>query len=84
MIPAAAQARRGLALAAAIGVAWAALHIGLIFFWRWQPATLPLAVLLILVQAWLSTGLFIVAHDCMHGSLVPGRRRWNTAVGTLE
>jgi len=37
----------------------------------------------VLVQAWLSTGLFIIAHDCMHGSLAPGWQRLNTLVGTL-
>ena len=75
--------RHSLLLAAAIGGAWLALHVGGIFFWRWSLATAPLAAMLILVQAWLSTGLFIVAHDCMHGSLVPGRPRANTLVGTL-
>jgi beta-carotene/zeaxanthin 4-ketolase len=75
--------RRGLALAAAIGLGWVALHLGLIFFWRWSWATAPLAALLILLQAWLSTGLFIVAHDCMHGSLAPGQPRLNSAVGIL-
>ena len=43
----------------------------------------PLALLLIVVQTWLSTGLFIVAHDAMHGSLAPGRPRTNRAIGTL-
>ncbi|MDP1027001.1 fatty acid desaturase [Sphingomonas sp. KR1UV-12] len=45
--------------------------------------TIPLAGLIVLLQAWLSTGLFIVAHDCMHGSLAPGRPSLNTVVGTL-
>ena len=77
------DARRGMLLAAAIGAGWLALHVGCIFFWRWSLATAPLAVAPILLQAWLSTGLFIVAHDCMHGSLAPGRPRVNTAIGTL-
>ena len=83
MRPADRDARQGLALAAAIGAGWLVLHVGGIFFWRWSLATTPLAAALILVQAWLSTGLFIVAHDCMHGSLAPGSRRLNTVVGTL-
>ena len=74
---------RGLLLAGAIGGAWAAIHIGCIFFWPWRPALVPAALALILLQAWLSTGLFIVAHDCMHGSLAPGRPRLNAAIGTL-
>src|SRR5438105_1424960 len=72
-----------LILAAAIGAAWLAIHVGGIFFWRWHPASAPAAVALILLQAWLSTGLFIVAHDCMHGSFAPGRPRLNAAIGTL-
>lgn len=78
----AATTRTSLLLALAIAGGWLAIHVGGIFFWRWQPATLPVAALLILVQAWLSTGLFIIAHDCMHGSFAPGRRRWNALVGT--
>lgn len=78
-----ATARRSLVLALAIGGAWLAIHIGGIFFWDWQAATLPLALVLIVVQAWLSTGLFIIAHDCMHGSFAPGRRARNAVVGTL-
>ncbi len=77
------EGRPGLWIAAAIGSAWLALHIGCIFFWRWSLATAPWAVLLVLVQAWLSTGLFIIAHDCMHGSFAPGRPKWNASVGTL-
>ena len=48
--------------------------------WR---STSPVAIVLVLLQTWLSTGLFIVAHDCMHGSLVPGHRRANEVIGTL-
>ena len=70
-------------LAGVIGAAWLAIHVGGIFFWQWRAATAPLAVLLIAVQAWLSTGLFIVAHDCMHGSFAPGHPRANRVVGTL-
>lgn len=38
---------------------------------------------LIAVQCWLSVGLFIVAHDCMHGSFLPGRPLVNRVVGQL-
>ncbi len=75
--------RTSILLAAAIGGAWLAIHIGGIFLWEWGWTTAPFALVLIVVQAWLSTGLFIVAHDCMHGSFAPGRRGWNTVVGTL-
>lgn len=77
------DARHGLVLAAAIGGAWAAVHVCGIFFWRWNLGTALLAPIVIVTQAWLSTGLFIVAHDCMHGSLAPGRPRLNRIVGTL-
>ena len=73
----------GLLLAAAVGAAWLAVHIGAIFFWQWRAELVPLAVVLVLAQTWLSTGLFIIAHDCMHGSLAPGRPRLNRIVGTL-
>ena len=76
------DARTSLVLAAAIGAAWLTIHVGAIFFWRWTPVSVVLAVPVILVQAWLSTGLFIIAHDCMHGSLMPGRRGVNTVIGT--
>jgi len=73
----------GLLLAAAVGTAWLAIHVGAIFFWAWRPELVPLAVVLVLAQTWLSTGLFIIAHDCMHGSLAPGRPRLNRVIGTL-
>lgn len=38
---------------------------------------------LIAVRAFLHTGLFVVAHDAMHGSLFPGRWRWNRTVGQI-
>lgn len=75
--------RTGLWLATAVGLAWLSIHLGGIFGWRWHGAGVLLAVPVVLIQAWLSTGLFIIAHDCMHGSLVPGRPRLNAIVGTL-
>lgn len=35
------------------------------------------------LQTWLYTGLFITAHDAMHGTVAPGRPRLNDAVGTV-
>ena len=74
---------RSLLLAAGIGAAWLTVHVGGIVFWKWSLVTALLAPIVVVVQAWLSTGLFIVAHDCMHGSLAPGRPRLNRIVGTL-
>ncbi len=81
--PAQAQPPTSLMLAALVSAAWLTIHLGGIFFWHWQASTLPLAALLVIVQAWLSTGLFIIAHDCMHGSLAPGRPRLNSVIGTV-
>lgn len=71
----------GLGAAALLVCTWLAIHLGAIFGWTWSPARVALAVPLVLVQAWLSTGLFIIAHDAMHGSLAPGRPRLNDAIG---
>lgn len=73
----------GVALSLAIIGVWLTIHIGGIFFWRWNAGTVPIAVALILVQTWLSTGLFIVAHDAMHGALAPGYPRLNRTIGTI-
>ena len=69
------------AVATAIVAAWLAIHFGGIFAFALNGMTWPLAVPLVLVQTWLSTGLFITAHDCMHGSFAPGRPAVNRAVG---
>jgi beta-carotene ketolase (CrtW type) len=70
----------GLALAAAIAGSWAALHVYSIFFYSPGLLTAPLLVAAI---CWLNVGLFIVAHDCMHGSLAPRRPKVNRWVGRL-
>ncbi|HYF58737.1 MAG TPA: fatty acid desaturase [Burkholderiaceae bacterium] len=73
----------GLALATAIVAAWIAVHVVTVFHWRWTPAGAVLAPLAIALQTWLGAGLFIVAHDAMHGSLAPGRPRLGDAFGRL-
>lgn len=76
------QGMTGLALAAAIIGVWLANHVVLV--WVLDPLAMPLvAAVLFAVQAWLSVGLFIVAHDAMHGSLVPFRPRANEALGSV-
>ena len=73
----------GMALAAMLIAAWTAVHVGGVFFYRWTPTGLIAAPFLVLLLCWLNVGLFIVAHDCMHGSLAPGRPRLNRALGRL-
>jgi len=46
--------------------------------WLWALTPLGLAL-----QVFLSTGLFITAHDSMHGSLAPGRPKLNRAIGIV-
>lgn len=62
---------------------WLVCHVYGVFFHRWTLLGLAVAPALILLQCWLNVGLFIVAHDCMHGSLVPFRPRLNRAIGRL-
>ena len=81
MTPVARQTAIGLMLAALIFGGWTALHVWGVFF---QPLSGPLAWLapaVIGLQTWLGAGMFIVAHDAMHGSLAPGRPRLNFVIG---
>ncbi|MER0237328.1 fatty acid desaturase [Fulvimarina sp. MAC8] len=75
------QALIGLSLCAAVIVSWFAVHITAVFFFDITWATLPLVPLIAALQCWLTVGLFILAHDAMHGSLVPGRAKINSAIG---
>lgn len=77
------QAAVGLTLAGAIVAGWLLLHVYGVFFHRWSATDWVLVPLLVLVQGWLGAGMFIVAHDAIHGSLAPGRPRLNFAVGQL-
>ncbi len=73
----------GLALAGLLLAGWLLTHVYGVFAFPLGWTTAPLAAPFILGQCWLSAGLFIVAHDAMHGSLAPGRPRLNRAVGRL-
>ena len=44
---------------------------------------IALIILGVLLQTFLYTGLFITAHDAMHGSVCPSRLRLNNIIGTL-
>jgi len=82
-VSAAAASRRGLALAGVILGAWALSLSLALFFYPLHGWALLGAPLIMALHSWLFVGLFIVAHDCMHGSLAPGRPRLNEAVGRL-
>ncbi len=71
----------GLVYASLIVGAWLITHIYSIFFHNLS-APLWQTLGLIALQCWLYTGMFIVAHDTMHGSLVPGRTELNAKIGT--
>jgi beta-carotene ketolase (CrtW type) len=71
----------GLGLAAALIGAWLALHIWGVFFHTWSSIDWIRVPLVVAAQSWLGAGLFIVAHDAIHGSLAPGRPRLNAVVG---
>jgi beta-carotene ketolase (CrtW type) len=77
------QARIGLSLAALILIAWLAVHLYAVFGLEWTRLAWVSAPALIALQTWLSVGLFIIAHDAMHGSLAPGRARLNRTIGQL-
>jgi beta-carotene ketolase (CrtW type) len=77
------DARINLVAAAAIILSWVGIHLGAIFTIDLASAPLSLIVMLVLVQCWLSTGLFIIAHDCMHGSLAGPGNAWNRRIGRL-
>ena len=78
----------GLGLAAGILGGWLAAHVASVWMFPLaraaeSPAWAAAALLLVLLQSWLGAGMFIVAHDAMHGSLAPGRPRLNAAVGQV-
>jgi len=57
----------------------------LISFLRIDLLALPLwtLVLIVLLRTTVQTGLFITAHDAMHGLIVPTRPGWNHSLGAL-
>ena len=77
------QAAIGLTLAAAIVGAWLVIHIAAVFLLDLGRTAPVAAIAVIAAQCWLCVGLFIVAHDCMHGTLIPGRPGWNRVIGTV-
>ncbi|MBV7257897.1 fatty acid desaturase [Pacificimonas sp. WHA3] len=74
-----AQSTTGLTIAAIFMVSWLSLHFAAIFLIDLADQTVWPLIILVAVQTWLSTGLFITAHDAMHGALAPSfprLQRW--------
>ena len=72
------QAVIGIGLAVAIISAW----VALLLFMTFGPVrALGWSILAIAAQSWLTVGLFIIAHDAIHGSLAPGHRGINVFFG---
>ena len=77
------QTRVGLTLAAFVAAAFIALHIYAVFVHELAGEGWIVAPFLVAILCWLNVGLFIIAHDCMHGSLAPGRPRLNRWIGRV-
>ena len=75
-----ATTRRGLLLAAGIVLSWLG---SLVILLPTTVTDLPLGLIIwsVLVRTLLQTGLFIVAHDAMHGTLWPERPGANQGIG---
>jgi beta-carotene ketolase (CrtW type) len=75
----------GLAWALALLMAWTASLIATLLMPLAAPGLSGAVLLpLILLRTVLQTGLFIIGHDAMHGSLLPGSPRWNDRLGRLS
>lgn len=73
----------GAGLAALVGLAWAGLLVFSLGVFPLSLETAWASPLIVAVQCWLFVGLFILAHDAMHGSLTPAWPGLNTAIGRL-
>lgn len=71
----------GLALTASILASWVVIHVYAMGFLQLSGTNWLLVPPIIAVQCWLSVGMFIAAHDAMHGSLAPGHKRLNGFIG---
>jgi len=73
---------RGLQIAGLILFLWLSLLIFNLFFIRWDFQNFWVYGLIFL-QTHLYTGLFITAHDAMHGTIVPTNRKLNDFMGQI-
>jgi len=68
-----AATRTGLVLSALVFGSWLLTHVGAALYYP----------LLLAALCWLDVGLFILAHDCMHGTLAPAWPRLHRPLGRL-
>lgn len=81
--PRALQGAVGLVFGLGIAGSWLSIHAYGMFVFELTWGNWPFALALAALQCWLSVGVFIVCHDAMHGSLVPGRPKANGAIGAV-
>jgi len=82
--PPRADDHRGIGVAAIVLTAWVlSLVPALLLPLSTDPRHIAAGVGLIWVRTFLSTGLFITAHDAMHGLVAPGRPRLNDTIGAI-
>jgi beta-carotene/zeaxanthin 4-ketolase len=72
----------GLYIAICIICAWAG-HLLFALEWGSNDLASPMMYIHVLSQAYLYTGLFITAHDAMHGTVAPSNKRINTIIGSI-
>ena len=73
---------KGIGLFSLLAVSWVSVHIYSVFFHDITVNSV-VTLALILIQCWLYTGLFICAHDAMHGTLAPKNPRLNDLMGRV-
>ena len=73
----------GLCLFALVFGSWLGLHLWALFVFEITASNWLLVLPIVSMQCWLSVGMFIIAHDAMHGSLVPGQARVNGVIGAF-
>lgn len=77
------QGHRGLVIGVGIVLAWAVCLVAQLAE-PWRPGAVPFWIpFAFALQTFLFTGLFITAHDAMHGTLAPSHPRLNHALGAL-
>lgn len=77
------QSAIGILLATAIFTAWIGVHLWAMFVYRMDSGNFWIVPIIFALQCWLSVGMFIVAHDAMHGSLSPSAKGVGQVIGAV-